>query len=166
MAWEDVDVRLGDKWVIALLDYSIAECIYCSIISSSSRNKMTDHRHFGSQLQYKAGTDFRGVGEKLAQELPFIIAPHLNVKNRDRHDGGITSKDIIVHCSEGNAGDVNGRDFEIMIFAHDFPERKANLEKSKDAIIEKVREHLKKHYKSAASGFVWILLVPTAFGQL
>src|SRR5271170_6758748 len=55
MAWEDVDVGLGDKSVIAVLDYSIAECIYyCSLIFSSSCIKMTDHSHFSSQLRYKA----------------------------------------------------------------------------------------------------------------
>lgn len=116
-------------------------------------------------LQYKQLAFLEEVVEKLAKALPGIVAPNLNLSECERLTGGVTPEDIIVRCIKGGKMDTNSKDIEIIIFAHDFPERKQNLEERKDAIIKEVRQFL-KNYNRSISGFVWILLAPSAFGQL
>lgn len=125
-------------------------------------------------LQYRAkgGLALKDLARILAQHLPEIVAPALTLSERKRHDGQVTPSDIIVRCVEGTKEDVNTKDLEIIIWAHDFPGRAANLEERKDAIINGVRQFLADHtedelgFRLHVSGFVWILLQPTAFGQL
>jgi len=116
-------------------------------------------------LQYKTDRSLKEIAENLAKELPAIIAPNLTVSNRERHNGQVTTDDIIVWVVEGGKADVNSKDLEIIIWAHDFPERSANLEERKDTIIKGILEFL-RDYDRNVSGYVWVLLQPTAFGQL
>lgn len=116
-------------------------------------------------LQYKADRELKELAEALAKALPDIIAPNLTLPKRELLDGQVNSDDIKVYCVEGTRADVNTDDLEIMIWAHDFPERKANLDDRKDAIIKGVHQFL-ADYDRNVSGFVWILLQPTAFGRL
>jgi len=119
------------------------------------------------ELRYKPDCDLEDVVSLLALALPHIVAPHLSLPEREALDGLVSSKDIIVRCSRSSKVDVNSKDLEILIFAHDFPERKANLEKRKDAIIAGIREFLTNYDPNLKiSGFVWVWLVPTAFGEL
>jgi hypothetical protein len=117
-------------------------------------------------LQYKKGRRLKKIAKHIAEHLPGIVAPYLNVEGRNRHDGGVTADEIIVRCTESNALDVNTADLEIVIFAHDFRERKATLEKRKDGIIKNIHILLRWHHRPDLSGFVWIILAPTAFGSL
>ena len=104
---------------------------------------------------------------RLARELPDIIAPNLNLPEKVRHDGQVTPEDIIVWCDPGHALDVNTKDIEILIWAHDFPERRENIEDRKEAILDGVRASLAHvDYKRKIDGYVWILLQSTAFGQI
>jgi len=116
-------------------------------------------------LQYQTKLLGR-IAAKLAQALPAIVAPELAINNRDRGDGGLVAEDIIVRCVEGGLGDVNSKEIEIIIFAHDFPERKTNLEERKNTIIAGVREFFVKEDFRGVTGFVWVMLMPTAFGEL
>lgn len=116
-------------------------------------------------LQYKSDRGLNQLVEKLAQKLPSIVAPNLTLPEHERLDGQVLPDDIIVRCVGGNKADVNTKDIEIIIWAHDFPERKANLECRKDAIVLGVQRFL-SDYDRNVSGFVWILLQPTAFGEL
>ncbi len=117
------------------------------------------------KMRYEKGRSLRDLAEKLSQELPAIVAPALTLSDRERLDGQVTPEDIIVHCVKSNDADVNNKDLEIVIWAHDFPERKANLEERKDAIIKGIHEFL-RDWDRNVSGFVWILLQPTAFGEI
>ena len=116
-------------------------------------------------IQYKKGRGLEKLAEDLARELPDIVAPALTLPEQERLEGQVTPDDIIVWCVEGGKIDVNTKDIEILIWAHDFPERKANLEARKDAILSGVRDFL-AGYDRNVSGFVWILLKPTAYGQI
>ena len=142
------------------------------------------------ELHYKANRGLMDLANELAENLPGIVAPNLIVPERPRHDGEVLPEDIIVKIIQGGTHDVNCKDIEIVIFAHDFPERKANLEERKEEILKGVRAFIesyeakrrkivesgprrlhaiRKHsgsYEGQVSGFVWVLLVPTAFGQL
>ncbi len=112
-------------------------------------------------IQHKNGRGLGEIAEKLAKELPAFIAPALSVSG----DGQLTHDDIEVWVTEGSTADVNTKDLEIIIWAHEYPDRRANLEVRKDAIIGCVRTFL-ADYDRNVSGFVWILLQPTAFGVL
>lgn len=116
-------------------------------------------------LQYRPNRGLKELAENLAKHLPDIVAPALTLPERERHDGDVSPEDIIVWLVEGGEQDVNTKDLEIIIWAHDFPERGANLEERKDAILKGVRQFL-CDYDRNVSGFVWVLLQPTAFGQI
>lgn len=116
-----------------------------------------------SLIQHKSGHRLNTLAEKLAQQLPRIVASALTLPDRKELDGLVNPEDIIVRCVEGRSADVNTKDLEIIIWAHDFPERLANLEERKDQILQGVRDFLREHDQNV-SGFVWILLQPTAFG--
>jgi hypothetical protein len=116
-------------------------------------------------LQYKP--ELKGVAKKLAHELPYIVASNLTLSKRKRHDGQVAPEDIMIWCSERGKADVNGKGLEIIIFAHDYPKRKKNLEARKDQIVACVRKRLIVHNSySTGIGCVWVLLMPTAYGEL
>jgi hypothetical protein len=119
-------------------------------------------------LQYKTNRGIKELAEKLAKALPDIIAPNLTLPEREQLDGLVTPHDIVVWCVGGGKADVNTQDLEIIIWGHDSPERRANLEERKEAILKDVRRFLAEHadYDHALTGFVWVLLQPTAFGKL
>ncbi|MEJ0053291.1 MAG: hypothetical protein WDN10_00990 [bacterium] len=109
----------------------------------------------------------RGLGElaaKLTEALPGIVAPALSIEGREIHDGKVTPDEIIIRCEEGTGADANAKDLEIMIFAHDFPERSANLEDRKKIVLEGVLAFL-ADWDRNVTGFVWVILAPTAFGS-
>ena len=116
-------------------------------------------------LWYKADRDLRELAEKLAQALPGIIGPELTVVGRDRHEGWVAPQDVIVRFEAGSVRDVNAKDIEILIKAHDYPERVVNQEERKDAIIQGIRRVL-GDFDRDISGYVWLELKPIAFGQL
>ncbi len=120
-------------------------------------------------LRYRTGRGLENLAAGLAKELPGLVAPSLTFSERERHEVWVATEDITVHCVEGTEADVNAEDLEIIVWAHDFLERKVNLEERKDAIVDGVRKFLQDHSHDVpgyVSGFVWILLQPTAFGQL
>jgi len=116
-------------------------------------------------IQHKAGGELRELAGQLAKKLPHIIAPALSVETHERHDGKLTSEDIEVWCFEGTSDDVNTKDLEIIIWAHEYPERLKNFEERKDMIVSNVRRILNEYGYQDVKGFVWILLQPSAFGR-
>jgi hypothetical protein len=118
-------------------------------------------------LTYKTDQEVAGLAQDLARALPEIIASHLSVGERERHDGSLLPTDIEVYCIEGRHCDVNTHDIEIMVWAHDYPERREDLEKRKKRIITDIQRWIKtNHSGRVLTGFVWILLQPSAFGRI
>lgn len=116
-------------------------------------------------IRYKnASRGLAEIAEKLAEELPAYVAPALSTSG----DGQLNPDDIPVWITEGSIADVNTKDLEIIIWAHEYPERRADLEERKDLIVKRVCAFLDDHSRDTTvrSGFVWILLQPTAFGRL
>lgn len=111
-------------------------------------------------LQYKKGRELTELAENLAKRLPEIVAPALTVPAAQ-----LTPDDVTVWCVEGGSADVNSDDLEILIWAHDFPERKETLEERKELVLKGIRRFL-IDYRRNVSGFVWILLQPTAYGTI
>jgi len=116
-------------------------------------------------LQHQTGRGLQDLAEKLAIELPSIVAKNLTLGERERHDGQVAPEDIMVWCRESKRADQNGKSLEIIIIAHDFPERKVNLEERKEAIIQGIRYFLADYGRKYIPGAVWVLLIPTAFGE-
>ncbi|MBI2984730.1 MAG: hypothetical protein HYY50_03850 [Candidatus Kerfeldbacteria bacterium] len=67
--------------------------------------------------------------------------------------------DIEIWVQDFGPLDVHTKDLEIIIWAHDFPSRRANLDERTARIAARVKELA----GADISGFVWILLQPTGF---
>lgn len=120
-------------------------------------------------VQYKAGRNLEVTAKMLALKMPEIVASALDVSEQEGDAGRLVPDDIEVWCNESGKLDVNTKEFEIIIWAHDFPSRKATLEQRKDKIIQGVRGVIgftPGWCPPNTSGFVWVLLQPTAFGIL
>lgn len=122
-------------------------------------------------IRRKAGNPILAdLAKSLAKELPDIIAPHLTVEGADAENGLVTPDDIEVWSNEGSPDDANTKDIEIIIYAHNYAERLANLDDRNTAITAGVRKFISEQDNSFPgilfSGFVWVLLAPTAFERL
>lgn len=115
-------------------------------------------------LQAKRDRGLEEITERLALELPRIVSGALDVP--DRSDARLTPDDIEIRVSESGKLDVNAKDLEIIVFAHDYPERTQYIEARKDRIIAEVHRFL-ADYDRNVSGWVWILPQQlSAFGQI
>lgn len=113
-------------------------------------------------LRTKHGGKGGWFREDLAKALPEIIAPALDVE---------PSSIIISPFTHHPVHDytANGKDFEIYILAHAFPERMKNLTERGDEIGRNVRQFLDQQERGAArtaKGFVWILPVDSVFVKI
>ncbi|MHB8913550.1 MAG: hypothetical protein ACYC4I_00895 [Minisyncoccota bacterium] len=104
------------------------------------------------------------TARRLALQMPRIVAAALDVSDQEGEAGRLAPDDIEVWCQEGSDINVNTKDLEIIIWTHDFPSRRARLEQRKNEIVGHVHELISSLCSSEVSGFVWILLQPTAFG--
>ncbi len=116
-------------------------------------------------LQYKAGRDLEALAKALALQMPKIVAVSLDTSSLDGEVARLTPDDIEVWPHESSSLGVNTKDIEIVIWTHEFPGRREILEERKDEIVKSVRKFLSDWDKNI-SGFVWVLLQPTAFGTL
>lgn len=114
-------------------------------------------------VQYKAERITVQMLMHLTTALPGIVATALDVP--ENQDARLAPSDIEVWTQESGKFDVNTKDLEIIIWAPLFPERLLNLEERKDAIVRAVRRFL-ADYDRNLTGFVWVLLQPSAFGEL
>ncbi|MBU6388409.1 hypothetical protein KGQ72_00800 [Patescibacteria group bacterium] len=104
---------------------------------------------------------------ELTNKLTEAVSGALDVPERE--DARLTKGDIEVWVQESGSHDISTRDLEIVVWAHQYPERLANLEERKEQILRELRTFLAENgdlaeHKTTPSGFVWVLLQPTAFG--
>lgn len=116
-------------------------------------------------IQYKPSRFTEEGIQMIASQMPKIVASALH-SPRDGEAASLVPNDIEVWCTESGKLDVNTKDLEIIIWAQEFPDRKATLERRKDEIIRDVRKLFSKNGGGRIPGFVWVLLQPTAFGTL
>ena len=98
------------------------------------------------------------IWKQLLQELPRIVAGAFSVPGTE---GELTATDIEIWAQDGGSFDVNTKDVEIVIWAHDYPRRKADLDKRRKEVVMGVLRMI----PGDTHGFVWILLQPTSFGE-
>lgn len=90
--------------------------------------------------------------------LPFEVARNLNIDGIE--EAHLTPADIVVWVSSVNCMDVQEADFEVIVDAHDFPERRKRVQKAADSIREEVKRVVGE--KRVA---VWIRLFPTGYSE-
>ena len=99
------------------------------------------------------------LAKHLAEELTHIVSMVLNTPEEE--GGELVPDDIEVRVRNSSDLDVNAKPLEIIIWANDFPKRRANLGFRQKAIVEAVKGLI----PSTVTGFVWILLLPASFGE-
>lgn len=68
--------------------------------------------------------------DQLAEDLPGIAAPLMNVSGSELHQGGVGEAEIMVEFLEFSPRDRNVNHIQITMIAHPFPERQAQLDTS------------------------------------
>lgn len=99
----------------------------------------------------------------IAKELPDFVARALSLEDRDLHDGKITPKEIMIIPVLGNNA-VNVKDLELIVVAHDFPERLENAEERKEQILKGIR-HLTCGDICDSSVAVCLILTHMSYGE-
>ena len=95
----------------------------------------------------------------LCNSLPKIVADALDTP--ENPEARLGSKDIEVEVEPHPILSVNKKDIEILILAHDYPERRKNLDERRASIDNAVKKIIPEKYH----GFVWIFLGHTSFGS-
>ena len=115
-------------------------------------------------LQYKHGRGLEEIAERLAQQLPYIVSDALDVPGNSEER--LTPDEIDIRVSESGKLFINAKDLEMVVIAHDYPERTENIEARKDLILGGVRRFL-ADYDRNVFGWVWVLPQQnTAFGKI
>lgn len=98
----------------------------------------------------------------LANFLPGAVSNALDVPNNE--GARLRPSDIEVSLIQHGEFDVNVKPLEIIIFAHQFPERQQNIDERVKIISDMVKEFLAIR-RPNIRGFVWVLLQPTGFSE-
>ncbi len=118
------------------------------------------------QCQNRNGLD--EIAYRLAENLPSIISSALDVP--ENQEARLTPEDIEIRFTWTTARHKNAKDIEIVVIAHDYPERTANIEARKNAILNGVRTFLAVYTydrKVKVTGWVWVLPQQnSAFGKI
>lgn len=95
---------------------------------------------------------------RINKALPPVAAAALSTK-----EGGILPpEDIMIEWSDISSYDVNLKDINIRVIAHDYPERRGeNLDKARRTIAEEVVRHLPPE----TSWYVWPMILETSYGS-
>lgn len=93
---------------------------------------------------------------RVAGNIPDIVAPALSLEDRDLHNGKITPKEIMIMPILGSAT-VNGKDLELIVVAHDFPERVENADDRQGEILKGVHGLLYGSFTNMSVGVCLIL---------
>jgi len=105
------------------------------------------------------------VTKELARHMPVIVASALD-SEQDGDEGRLLPEHVEVWCNESGEFDIHTKDLAIIIWANEFPHRRATLGQRRDRIINDVHRCLSAWGQEKLQGFVWVLLQPAAFGEL
>ncbi len=107
----------------------------------------------------------KGDAEELARFLPVTLSKHLSVSTEEGKEGFLKPEDIKVKPRQHKKMDVHSQVIEILVLAHDYPERKINLEERKNAVLEDIKNFCLATHADKLDSSLWILLMPSAFGN-
>lgn len=114
----------------------------------------------------RLGMHPRAVAD-IAQALPALVAEALTVEEAD---GQLAPEDIEVWVLPENPCDVNPYHLGIVIFAQEYPSRRAKLDEARAYIVrglETIVPDIFSDYGDLTRkrGFVWVLLCPSSFDE-
>ena len=102
---------------------------------------------------------------RLCRDLMGIVSRALDIPENDK--ARLTRDDIEIRARMVQDFDHNAKDLEIMVFAHQYPERLANLEERKEQIVLALRHIIREEYSNKELiGWVQIILAPIAHGRI
>lgn len=93
----------------------------------------------------------------LVEAIPHVVARNLNVPGVD--GGQLSTKEIDVVIRNNGMFDMVSAECAVVIWANEFPERKANLEERTKNIVRELKGQL----QPGILFYVWIMLAPAAF---
>lgn len=109
-------------------------------------------------LSRNSGTVDDELLGKIAAALPQIISSGLNIQENSA--GHLGPEDIAVRVL-GTSFDVGHKDVEVIVFAQNFDARLASLQ----IRVNRMKSGLQKLLPNGLTGFVWVVLVPSAFAE-
>lgn len=95
----------------------------------------------------------------LVKELPGIVASNLSAP---ADNGTLRPDEVEVDVHERHPMDIPGKDLQIVVFAHDYPSRLANLAERQ----EHMRLAVGNLVPREADAFLWVILAQTAYGEI
>jgi len=111
-----------------------------------------------TRIEYKPDMGYEQIIERLADEMPRITAPQMNIGGRELHDGGVGESEILVDAVEYSRFARNINDIQITVIAHSFDERRERLDEATDAIKDGVKEILRDYDRNVKVGVsIWLV---------
>lgn len=111
-----------------------------------------------TRIEYKPGKGYEQIIERLADEMPRIAAPQMNIGGRELHDGGVGEGEILVDAVEYSQFARNVNDIQITLIAHAFDERRKRLDEATDAIKKGVKDVLRDFDRNVKVGVsIWLV---------
>ncbi len=113
------------------------------------------------QIRRNIYTIRKSVLEAVVNNLPDVAAFALTCA-----EGGVlTAKDIMIEVSEVSPHDRNMKDISLLVWAHDYHERRGEKLMTLNGIRERISHELIRHLPNDASWSVWVLLAATSYGS-
>lgn len=110
------------------------------------------------RIEYQPAKGYEDIITRLADELPRITAPQMNVGGRELHDGGVGESEILVDAVEYSRFARNVNSIQITVIAHRFDERVTRLDEATEAIKDGVMETLRDFDRNLKVGVsVWLI---------
>lgn len=103
----------------------------------------------------------KNAKKRLALLLPHSVASDLSAKP----NAELLGSEITVLFRKFQPGDVHTHQVEVYIWANDYPERRAILDKASDSLCNMVERELRRVNVNTTSLFVWILLQTGNFAE-
>jgi hypothetical protein len=111
-----------------------------------------------ARIEYQPDKGYEDIVEHLADELPRIVAPQMNIGDRELHDGGVGESEILVDATEYSRFARNVNSIQITVIAHRFDERVTRLDEATEAIKQGVMEVLRDFDRNLTVGVsIWLV---------
>ncbi|MFT5036692.1 MAG: hypothetical protein ACI9VM_000255 [Candidatus Azotimanducaceae bacterium] len=102
--------------------------------------------------------DYDAILDALADHLPSIAAPLMNIDGSALHEGGVGEAEILVEFTEFSPRDRNVNNIQITMVAHAFPQRVDEVEKSTEQLKQGVMEVLRDFDRNLVVGIsIWLV---------
>ena len=111
-----------------------------------------------ARIEYQPDKGYEEIVGHLADDLPRIVAPQMNIGGRELHDGGVGESEILVDAVEYSRFARNINDIQITVIAHRFDERVARLDEATEAVKQGVVEVLRDFDRNLTVGIsIWLV---------